>query len=130
MGRVRGTVGKSRMSPFLLLLLSVTVAHAADEGLSFAFATQAGSGIYSIDSRVVQIYRIPIDFSVRELTEERVWGATFGVPLTLGFYDYETTDVLEGDFPSHVGTASLLPGVEFPVRVKEPWILYPHVDVG
>ena len=118
------------------LLLALTICgasvltKAADEGLSFAFATQAGSGIYSIDSRVVQIYRIPIDFSIRELTEERVWGATFGVPLTLGFYDYETKDVLEGDFPSHVGTASLLPGVEFPVRIKEPWILYPHVDVG
>ncbi|HEX4824440.1 MAG TPA: hypothetical protein VFV19_09010 [Candidatus Polarisedimenticolaceae bacterium] len=103
---------------------------AEDTGVSFAFATQAGSGIYNIEGRVVQIYRIPIDFNIRELTEDRVWGATFGVPLTFGFYDYETQDVLEGEFPSQVGTASLLPGVEFPVRVQDPWILYPHADVG
>ena len=115
----------------LLIVVPGAFARAAENaGLSFAFATQAGSGIYSIEGRVVQIYRVPIDFRIRELKEDRVWGATFGVPVTLGFYDYETKDVLEGDFPSHVGTASILPGVEFPVKVREPWILYPHVDVG
>lgn len=103
---------------------------AADTSLSFAFAAQAGSGIYSIEGRVVQIYRIPVDFTVRPLEDDSVWGAVLGVPVTLGFYDYTTADLLEGDFPSHVGTASLLPGVEFPVRALDRWTLYPHADAG
>ena len=115
----------------MLILAAATAARAADDNpLSFAFASQAGSGIYSIEGRVVQIYRIPVSFTVRPLQDERVWGAKVRLPLTLGFYDYDTQDLIQGDFPSHVGTASLLPGVEFQVRAKDNWTLYPHVDAG
>lgn len=114
----------------MMLVLASVAAQAQDNPLSFAFATQAGSGVYSIEGRVVQIYRIPVGFTVRTLQDDRVWGAEVKLPLTFGFYDYETTDILEGQLPSNVGTASLLPGVEFKVRVKDAWTLYPHVDAG
>ena len=111
---------------------AATLARAQGEAksVSFAFATQAGSGIYSVEGRVVQIYRIPIGFDIVPLDDDRVWGVSFDIPITFGFYDYQATDVLEGDFPSSIGTASLLPGAEFQVRVKPNWILYPHVDIG
>jgi hypothetical protein len=119
---------------FVLPLLFVTAAAAAraadDKPLSFAFASQAGSGIYNIEGRVVQIYRIPIRFTLKPLEEDELWGVSMTLPLTFGFYDYSAADVLEGRFPSHVGTASLLPGVEFNVRAMNNWILSPHVDVG
>jgi hypothetical protein len=107
-------------------------AHAAEDpaSLSFAFASQAGSGIYDIEGRVVQIYRIPIEFTVRPLTEERRWGAAVRLPITFGFYDYKASDALAGEFPTHVGTASLLPGVRFDVQAKRNWILSPYVDFG
>ena len=120
-----------RLTVAVALLASVTVAFAADEpSVSFAFASQAGSGIYDVEGRVVQIYRIPIGFSIKPLEDGRRWGVGVTLPLTFGFYDYEPADVLQGQLPSHVGTASLLPGVEFNVRAVENWILSPHVDVG
>src|SRR5512145_1047402 len=76
------------MLPFLFVaLLAAAAAHAADDKpLSFAFAAQAGSGVYSIEGRVVQIYRIPIGFTIRTLQDDRVWGAEVTLPLTFGFY--------------------------------------------
>lgn len=111
---------------------AATFADAADDKpLSFAFASQAGSGIYDIEGRVVQIYRIPVSFGVKALgAEERSWGVSVSSPLTFGFYDFKPEDVLTGEFPTHVGTASLLPGVAFPVRAKINWILTPHIDFG
>jgi len=103
---------------------------AEEKSISFAFASQAGSGIYSIEGRVIQIYRIPIAFDIKPLEEETVWGVSMTLPLTFGFYDYEPADVLEGQLPTSIGTASLLPGVEFTVRAKKNWILSPHVDFG
>jgi hypothetical protein len=106
-------------------------AFAAEEpSLSFAFASQAGSGIYSVEGRVVQIYRIPVSFTAKPLEDDGIWGVAVTLPLTFGFYDYEAADVLTGDFPTHIGTASLLPGVEFNVRAVKNWILSPHIDFG
>ncbi len=115
----------------LALAASFTAASGEDKPLSFAFASQAGAGIYNIEGRVVQIYRIPISFSVRDLGDERGdWGIEVSSPLTFGFYDFEPEDVLSGEFPTHVGTASLLPGIAFPVRAKPNWVLTPHADLG
>lgn len=124
------------MSPIRLtiagaLIATSTAALAGDEpSLSFAFASQVGSGIFSVEGRVVQIYRIPVGFTVKPLNEDRTWGVAVTLPLTFGFYDYEAADVLDGEFPTHVGTASLLPGVEFNVRATKNWVLSPHVDFG
>ena len=113
----------------ILLLASSTAALGADE-LSFAFASQAGSGVYSVEGRVVQIYRIPVAFTVKPLDDDRIWGVAVTLPVTFGFYDYKAADVLEGQLPTNIGTASLLPGVEFNVRPMKGWILSPHIDFG
>lgn len=101
-----------------------------DASLSFAFASHAGSGIYDIEGRVVQIYRVPIEFTLKPLDGERRWGAALRLPVTFGFYDYKASDVLAGDLPDHIGTASLLPGVRFDLRAKTNWILSPYADLG
>ena len=113
------------------LTFATMLSAAEDKPLSFAFASQAGSGIYDVEGRVVQIYRIPLSFSVKRLGEDAGdWGIAVASPLTFGFYDFEPDDVFTGEFPTHVGTASLLPGVAFGVRAKKNWILSPHVDFG
>ena len=120
-----------RLGIVVLLLAASTAALVADDSsLSFAFASQAGSGIYSVEGRVAQIYRVPVAFTVKPLDDDRIWGADFTLPVTFGFYDYKAADVLDGEFPTHIGTASLLPGVEFNVRATKNWILTPHVDFG
>jgi len=121
----------ARLGIAILLLAASTAALGADEpSLSFAFASQAGSGIYSVEGRVVQIYRVPVAFTVKPLDDDRIWGAAITLPVTFGFYDYKAADVLDGEFPTHIGTASLLPGVEFDVRAMKDWILTPHIDFG
>lgn len=124
------------MSPFraplvVALMVAGLAARAADDQpLSYAFASQAGSGIYSVEGRVVQIYRIPVSFDVKPLEEESRWGVSLALPVTFGFYDYKAADVLEGQLPSHIGTASLVPGIEFPVRAYRRWVLTPYAEAG
>ena len=38
---------------------------------NFAFATQLGSGIYTIDGRTIQIYRLPLSYTIRPDTDDR-----------------------------------------------------------
>lgn len=105
----RGQGGMSGMPVAIVAAIVFALAGAraaeGDQSLSFAFASQAGSGIYDIEGRVVQIYRVPIEFTVRGLEAERRWGAAVRLPITFGFYDYKASDTLQGEFPDHVGTA-------------------------
>lgn len=60
---------------------------------NYAFATQLGSGVYAVNGRTVQIYRFSPGISIRSL-EGRSWGLRLRLPLTLGFYDFQVTDVI------------------------------------
>ena len=133
LAQLHGTPYRPSCIGLAVVLLAVGAgAHAADDPapLSFAFASQAGSGIYDIEGRVVQIYRIPIEFTVRPYEKDGKWGAAVRMPITFGFYDFDAGDALSGNFPTHVGTASLLLGVRFDVSAKSNWVLSPYVDFG
>jgi len=101
----------------------------AERPISFAFASQAGTGIYEVEGRTIQIYRLPIAFTAKPIKDGR-WGLKLTLPVTFGFYDYEPEDFLAGVIPAHVGVASLVPGVRVDVRVKNPWIVSPYVEAG
>ena len=101
----------------------------SERPISFAFASQAGTGIYEVEGRLVQIYRLPIAFTAKPIEDGR-WGVKITLPITFGFYDYEPEDFLEGELPAHVGVASLLPGVRVDVRVSDPWVVSPYVEAG
>ena len=113
-----------------ILVASFPAAFAAGAPLSFAFASQAGTGIYEVEGRTVQIYRIPMAFAVKPLDEDRGWGWSVTLPVTLGFFDFTTEDVLSGRFPDSVGTASLVPGARFDVHATGRWVLSPWVEAG
>jgi hypothetical protein len=53
----------------------------------FAFASQLGSGVYSISGRTIQIYRLPVGWEVAE-PEGRRPGLRLKLPLTIGLYDF------------------------------------------
>ncbi len=97
--------------------------------LHFAFATQLGSGIYTTNGRTVQIYRIPMSWTMRESEHRRV-GVKLTFPLTLGFFDFKTRDILEGDLPDRFGTISLVPGAEFEIPILQNWALTPFGEAG
>jgi hypothetical protein len=97
--------------------------------LDFAFATQLGSGVYTAGGRTVQIYRIPISWELRS-AENRAFGVELTFPLTLGFFDFRTSDILDGDLPDDIGTVSLVPGVEFEIPIAREWWLMPFAEAG
>jgi hypothetical protein len=95
---------------------------------NFAFATQLGSGIYTIDGRTVQIYRLPLDYVVKKETDKR-WGLRVTFPLTIGFYDFKPIDVVDTGVPDSLDTLSLVPGLEFRVPVGNV-LLKPFLEAG
>ena len=78
---------------------------------NFAFASQLGAGVYSVDGRSVQIYRLPFHWEFRPPTQD-VYGLDLTLPVTLGFYGYRVEDVVHEGLPKSVDTYSLLPGLE------------------
>jgi hypothetical protein len=99
--------------------------------LNFAFASQVGSGVYAVDGRTVQIYRIPVDMRLRSVSDDpRRWGLKLTLPVTLGFYDFAPRDVVTSGLPEEVGTLSLVPGVQLEVPVGSSWELAPFAEAG
>src|SRR5262245_45699425 len=97
--------------------------------INFAFATQLGSGIYSIGGRTIQVYRFPLAWTLLTESPERV-GLKITFPLTFGFYDFKAADVLDTGVPKHLDTVSLVPGLEFRLMAAENWLVKPYFEAG
>ena len=97
--------------------------------LNFGFATQLGSGIYSLGGRTLQVYRLP--FGYRFAHEE---GAPVQVrltlPLTIGFLDFQARDVIDTGLPQHLDSFSFVPGLEFDHALDDRWSLQAFVEAG
>lgn len=117
---------------WVLVGLSLSVPAFAEDSvpaLGFAFSHYTGSGIYVVDERSVQVYNIPISFSPMKIEDHRL-GLKVTLPISLGFYDFKASDVIDHGLPEQVGTASFLPGVRFDFRVTDRWLLGPFVEAG
>jgi len=94
----------------------------------FAFASQLGSGVYSVSGRTIQIYRLPIGWQVTE-PEGRRPGLRLKLPATIGLYDFEARDVIDSGLPDRLDTLSLALGAELDFPLGE-WHLVPYVEGG
>jgi hypothetical protein len=101
-----------------------------DLPINFVFATQLGSGIYSVGDQTIQVYRIPISVTLRKLGDDRKWGLKARFPLTFGFADFKLQDIVESGLPDSVETVSLVPGLQFLVPIDRHWTLKPYVEGG
>jgi hypothetical protein len=125
----------ARLAFVLLTLQAAAGAHG--EALSrseqtianFSFASQLGSGIYSVNGRTIQIYRLPLSWDHREPGPSQT-GIRFLMPLTLGFYDFNLEDVLQTQLPRSIDTLSFVPGVEFSRIVHKDWLASAFVQGG
>jgi len=97
--------------------------------LNYAFATQLGSGIYRINDRTVQVYRLSGPIRLRE-GEFGHWGLRLYIPVTFGFYSFKIEDVVESGLPDQLGTLALVPTLEFGFHLKETWWLGPFLGLG
>ncbi len=96
---------------------------------NFSFASQLGSGIYSVNGRTIQIYRLPISWDYRQPSETQS-GISLLMPLTLGFYDFNLEDVLQTQLPRSIDTLSFVPGVEFTRVLHKDWLASAFVQAG
>jgi len=96
---------------------------------NYAFATQLGSGIYEVDGRTVQIYRLTGALRLREMDDGK-WGVLLRVPITFGFHNFKSSDILDIGLPEQLGTLALVPAIEFEYAVKKDWILTPYLGAG
>lgn len=121
----------------LLLLLPGTSAVAAPRPLSsseqavlnFGFATQLGSGIYSVSGRTLQVYRLPFAYTLPRDDDAR-WRVRLTLPVTVGFLDFEPLDVIDTGLPRDLDSVSVVPGVELEYAVDEHWRLQPFAEAG
>jgi hypothetical protein len=94
----------------------------------FAFASQLGSGVYSVSGRTIQIYRLPIGWQLAE-PEGRRPGLRLKLPVTIGLYDFKARDVIDTGLPDQLDTLTAAVGAEFDFPVGE-WHLLPYVEAG
>lgn len=96
---------------------------------NFVFAHRLGSGIYELSGRTLQIYRLPLEWPLREPTPARP-GLTLTLPVTLGFFDFRVQDVIEADLPSSISTVSVVPGLRWTYRLDDYWKIEPFAEAG
>jgi hypothetical protein len=126
-----------RQSLAVLLAVAQAPAAAAQTLLSgdeqnvvnFAFATQLGSGVYSVSDRTLQIYRLPFSHTLKS-TDDSGFGVVLTLPVTFGFYDFELQDVANGDIPTDVDAVSFVPGLTLLFEVRPDWQLAPYLEAG
>ena len=96
---------------------------------NFAFATQLGSGVYSVSGRTLQIYRLPFSRTLRS-ADGSAFGIELTLPVTFGFYDFELQDIGDGDIPTSVDALSFVPGLTLVFPLQPGWTLEPYVEAG
>jgi hypothetical protein len=128
--------GPSWLCVALLAVTPAPLAHAQallsrDEQnvVNFAFATQLGSGVYSVSGRTLQIYRLPFSHALKSADDSGV-GVVLTLPVSFGFYDFELQDVANGDIPTDVDAVSFVPGLKLVFEARPGWTLEPYVEAG
>jgi hypothetical protein len=98
---------------------------------SFAFASELGSGVYEISGRTIQVYQIPLSFSLRPAKlHQQPPGLNLLLPVTFGFFNFQPQDVLHFKLPTNIGALSLEPGVQLDYWRSDQWHLYPYTKGG
>jgi hypothetical protein len=96
--------------------------------LHFAFASQVGSGVYDVNGRTVQIYRIPVGVRLPEV--DPTWGWRLTLPVTIGFFDLEPEDFLHTNVRENLSTVSFVPGLRFELPIRKNITIEPFVEGG
>ena len=105
------------------------LSHDEQNVANFAFATQLGSGVYSVSGRTLQIYRLPFSYTLKSTDDSSV-GVELTLPVTFGFYDFELQDIANGDIPTNVDALSFVPGLTLVFELQPGWKLEPYVEAG
>jgi hypothetical protein len=98
---------------------------------NYAFASELGSGVYQISGSTITVYTFEPGYQLRAAAPR---GGRPGIrlllPVTVGFFNFQTSDLLHLEVPSSIGALSLEPGVQLDYWINEAWDVYPYVKAG
>lgn len=125
------------MAVGVLWLIGTTGAHAQtksqaeteQQSLNWYYSAVFGTGVYKAGDTVVSVLQIPFGHELKAPSPEE-WGLKLVVPVSVGFHNFEFQQLLEGETPKSVGTASIFPGLEAQIPVTSNWRLKPYANVG
>ena len=95
----------------------------------YGYAAYLGSGIYRTSDRTVKVYNIPMSYTARAVGESQ-WGINIKFPVTVGFYDFDPSDIVDSGLPDKVETFTLIPGLELIIPLRKNWKILPFLDYG
>jgi hypothetical protein len=95
----------------------------------FGFASQLGSGVYTMSGRTLQVYRLPFGYEFEHREGARV-RARLTFPVTFGFLDFKPIDVVETGLPETLDSLSFVPGMALDIGLMPGWQLQPFVEAG
>jgi len=121
---------------YCLLMGASVAAHAVEPltrseeaVINFGFATQLGSGIYSVSGRTLQVYRLPFGYTLPAAEDARI-RPRLTLPFTIGFVDFKPRDVVDSGLPEGLDTISFVPGIALDINVVKDWRLEPFAEAG
>ncbi len=136
---IAGMKFTARFNPRFSLLLIVglfplSASLAAEPRIDFrgdpahhAFAVYLGSGLYRASGQNATVVNLPFSYTLKDGPAKDL---KLRFPLSVGFFNFQFDDLLEGVLPDRASTISIHPGIEYPFRLNEHWTLTPYVDVG
>jgi hypothetical protein len=109
-----------------------SAAGAADtQYANFAFASEIGSGVYEISGSSITVYTFQPGYTLRAAEPN---GGSPGInlifPFTVGFFNFNTTDLVHLELPHSIGALSFEPGVELDYAISPVWDVVPYVKAG
>ncbi|HTS52506.1 MAG TPA: hypothetical protein VMH26_04465 [Burkholderiales bacterium] len=111
-------------------------ASSEEQLIPWYYSAVFGTGVYTSGDRIVSVLQIPFAYQLKALTEdewglkEDQWGLKVVAPVSFGFYDFRFSELVDGETPKGVGTASIFPGVEAQIPVTRNWRVKPYANVG
>lgn len=103
-----------------------------DENLiNWYYAHEFGTGAYKVGDSTVQIFRVPISYTLRPKSEG-TWGVKFVLPLTFGYYNfkYELGDIVDKIFEEDFAAVTVTPGLELEIPFFYGSTVYPYLYAG
>lgn len=102
------------------------------EGVAnYAYAIFFGTGKYSVSDRNIYVLRAPLAFTLRELDyAEGALGLRLLMPAAAGITDFDEFTNLPELRVEDLQTASVAPGLEVQVPVRENWLISPFGHAG
>ncbi len=98
------------------------------EFANYSFAHELGSGVYEADGRVLQIYRLPFRWRIREAGTTAP-GITLLLPTTLGFFDFDPAGIVQAGLPDRIDSLSFVPGIGLDFA-RGDWRILPFAKWG